>query len=388
MSADLLKQAFLQKDTNEKLVVKAEDLTYEGGVDFSKTFFEPKPGNSYTVKFIKNLEGENIIHRKVYKGLPDPTRKGKTFQFVSSGIAATCKALELFFELNKDKKAGDVLASQKIEEYLGNTNQGCCVIQIINSPEKEEIGNYRLMSFSNYGVNATIANLINEKLHPTSAQIDAGYEKEDIFNIFDSATLIIDCQAATYEGRAGRDFSKSSWSKKNRGAFVKLNEDGTQIHNFTEADIVDGDFTPDALKAFNILVEILQNPSLSIHNFFAYKAIGDPKNTEETEKYLKQVHEKVDEIIPVIKNAKNLDEIKKYGKEDTSSATGHNDNATVLGNQTAADILKESTPTELTGSVLNEGTQNNPEPVETSNAATDAAANPDGDIEKILNGDL
>lgn len=378
---DILKKAFLAP-VEQEIIVKAEELPVGGGVDFSLTYFEPQVNKDYTLKFIQNIEegGSNLSHRKVYKGLPDPTRKGKTFQFISSGASATCKPLELFFELNNLKKSGDVLATQKIEEFMGATNQGCCVVQVLDSPDKEEIGIFRLFTFSTYGPNATVANLINEKLNPTPAQIRAGYEKEAIFDLFDSPVLILSCVEAMYEGNKGRDFTKSSWSKKNRGAFVVTDDAGT-IHNFTKNDVANGDFTsPEAESAFMKVIETLQNPQISVHNYFSYKVINDPKNTEETNKYLENLYKKVDEIIPVIRNAKSIGEVKNYGKADSSETNpAANDGAQMIGGAKASDILKDSLPSELASSTFNqETTQANQAPTQTPTGGN-------SDVDDILN---
>lgn len=364
MLNDILKKAFLQPEEKE-IIVKAEDLPVGGGVDFKLTYFEPQVGKDYTIKFIQNVEegGENLTHRKVYKDLPDPTRKGKTFQYVSSGASATCKPLELFFELNTAKKAGDVVAADKIENFMGATNQGCCVIQIIDSPDKEEIGLYRLFTFSTYGANATVANLINEKQNPTAQQIKNGFAKENIFDLFDSPVLLLSCVESVYDGQKGRDFTKSSWGRLNRGAFV-IDPETKAVHNFSKADIVNGDLTPEAEKAFLQVVAILQDPKISVHNYFSYKTIDDPKNTDDTKKYLENLHKKIDEIIPVIRNAKSVGEVKAYGKIDNSSPT-NSDGAQIIGGGKASDILKDSVPSELAGSILNEAAETPAQNVET-----------------------
>ena len=126
-------------NSNETIAVKAEDVQ-TGGIDYSLHFFEPRVGETYLIKFLPNPGGELITHRQVYKDLPDPERRGKTFHYISSGNSNSCKALELFFELNSKKKEGDAVAEKKIEKYLSRTNQGCCKIQILQSPKPEEIG--------------------------------------------------------------------------------------------------------------------------------------------------------------------------------------------------------------------------------------------------------
>lgn len=361
---DALKAAFTQK-TTKPLVIKAEDIQLEGGMDYSKHFFDPQVGKTYTLKFLKNLEGDNVVHRKIYKNLPDPTRKGKTFQVVSSGSAKTCSTLELFFDLNNLKKAGDALAVQKLDKYMGVTNQGAALVQIINSPDVADIGKVRIFVFSTFGPNATVANLLNLKLNPTKEKIAAGFEPEDIFNLFESSTMILQCEEATYEGRKGRDFSKSEWAPKKRGGFSEIEG---KIHAFSNADLVDGDFTETALPFFMKMVEYLQNPDVSIHNLFAFKVKGDALNTEDTEKYLADVEKKVAEIIPVIKDAKSLTEIESYGVAGASSSTEGNDSAKIIGGQSAADILKDSAPSELMNSVL--GTESVANPA-TSKSVTD-----------------
>ncbi|MCK9415452.1 hypothetical protein M0Q97_02190 [Candidatus Dojkabacteria bacterium] len=345
MSEDLLKKAFLQSsinvDNETKIAVKAEDIENEPGIDFSAHFFEPEIGSTYLIKFLPNPGGELITHRSVYKKLPDPERKGKTFHYVSSGNAKTCKALELFFELHELKKNNDAIAKAKIDKYLSRTNQACCKIQILNSPKKEEIGIIRLFAFSTFGPNATVANLIDGKLNPSKEKIAQGEEREDIFNIFESPVLSLECIEANYDGVKGRDYTKSSWLKKNRGAFVSM-DDG-KIYEFSSKDVVDGDIIPEALPAFQKFVELVTHPDYDVYNYFAYKIPGDERNTKETDDYLKSVFAKVDEIIPIIKN-KTLAEIANYGKKESND-----DNSSKK-----SDVYVDSVPEELKNSVMNE----------------------------------
>ena len=352
---DALSAAMLMGTGTVEVVVKAEDLPLEGGgINFKDHFFEPQIGSSYLIKFLPNLENPQapIVHRKAYKALPDPQRKGKTFHFVSSGSAKTCKALDGFFTLNNAAKAGDALAKKKIDEFMTQTNQGCCMIQVLNSPVAEEIGIIRMFAFSTFGPNATVANLINAKLNPTAEQIKNDFEKEDIFNAFESSVMLLECTEASYgeDNRKGRDFTKSAWAPKKRGAFVKL---GEVTHQFTKADIgPDGKVKPEVVPFFMELVKNLKNPDYSIHNYFGYKPLGHELNTEDTEKYLKSVHEKVDEIMPIILNATSIAEIKNYGKAEAAPTTGKADGAKTIGGESKADILKNSAPTELQSSVM------------------------------------
>lgn len=383
---DALANAFLQSATDEPLIVKAEDLpTDSSGIDYSKIFFEPRVGESYTIKFITNPFGQKITHRGVYKSLPDPKRKGKTFQYVSSGSAKTCKVLELFFELHEKKKSGDALAIKKIDEFLGKKNQACAIIQIHSSPVAEEIGLYRLFTFSTFGPNPTIANLIDGASNPTEAQIREGEVKEDLFDIFDSIALIIQCEEADFEGIKGRDYGKSSWSKKRRGAYIEYeNAAGEKVkYEFNKTDMLN---TPEAKEAFQALIKKLSEPELSIHNYFAYKPLGHEKTDENTEKYLVEVNAKVDEIVPIIRNAQSIAEIKQYGivvPENTTS-----DSAQLIGGAKASDILKDSVPSELAASIMNDGPAQTETPAASSPVETPAVSSPaisgNADVADIL----
>ncbi len=349
-SVDALKNAFLQSSVGEEpIAVKAEDVQQNTGIDFSKHYFEPKVGNSYLIKFVPNPGGTPITHASIYKNLPDPQRKGKTFHYVSSGNAKTCPALALFFDLNTLKKEGDVIAEKKIEKYLGKTNQGCVHIQILQSPIAEEIGNIRMFSFATFGPNATVANLINTKLNPTVEQIKQGFEKEDIFDIFDSSVLSLVCEEATYEGVKGRDFTKSSWAPKKRGAIAKITDgDGNvKTREFKSEDNVGGTISKEAEEWFMEFVGQVLNPDYDIRNYFAYKELDDTKNTKETNDYLKNVKEKLDEIIPIIRD-KSLTEIAAYGKNTSgASSTGSTEKS-----DKAKNVMADSIPDELAGSVM------------------------------------
>ena len=127
-------------------------------------------------------------------------------------------------------------------------------------------------------------------------------------------------------------------------------------HSYTAEDVVDGKVREQALPAFRALIGKLTHPDLSIHNYFAYKTIGDSKNTEDTEKYLVQLEEKVKEIIPVIRNAKSIAEITNYGVAEQPK-----DSATMIGGAKASDILKDSAPSELASSILNDAPEPNAE---------------------------
>lgn len=360
---DLL-AAFTAGTIEEKIVVKAEDLELGGGgIDYKAIFFEPQPGKTYQVRCVQNGNKPSLVHRSIYKDLPDPERKGKTFNYVSSGIAATCPALELFFELNPLKKNGDALATKKIDDYLKNTNQSCTIVQIITSNDDDyKTGEFRLMVFSSYGPNATISNLINEKTNLSQEKIDAGFEKDDCWNIFEAPILMIVCTESTYDGRKGRDFTKSVWAPKRIGVTVDV--DGTPF-TFKKEHLADGKLAPEALPAFHALLKVMAEPNLSIHNNFAYKIAGDPENTEETDKYLVKLMEKVNKIIPVIREAKSILEIQNFCKVDPTAST-----STESGNK-PENILASSLPAELAGSIL-ESNEAKAQEVKQESTPTDA----------------
>lgn len=366
---DALGAAFLQSSIgDEPIAVRAEDIQQNGGIDFSKHFFEPKPGNTYLVKFLPNPTGDKIVHHSVYKNLPDPTRKGKTFHYVSSNNAKTCKALELFFKLHELKKTGDAIAEKKIENYMGRTQEGCAMVQILSSPDATEVGIIRMFKFSTFGPNAVIATQINAKLNPTKDQLDAGFEKEDIFNIFESSVFQIICEESVYENKKGRDYAKSNWAPKKRGAIAVM-PDGT-TREFTKADNADGKISDVAKPFFTQFLTNITNPDYSIYRYFAYKEVGDSRNDKDTEEYLKSTFAKVDEIIPVIET-KSLQEIAGYGKADTSAApqTEKVDNA--------KETLASSLPPELQGSsvIASVATQAPEQTVVSTQGASDEVAN-------------
>jgi len=343
---DALKNAFLQSTFEiygENIAVKAEDVQQNGGIDFSKHYFEAKVGSTYLIKFLPNIGGEPIVHRSLYKNLPDPERKGKTFHYVSSGNSKTCKALELFFELFALKKDGDAIADKKIEKYMGRTNQGCAKIQILQSPIQEEVGMIRMMTFATFGPNATVSNLIDKKLNPKPDQIKQGFEKEDIFDIFESAVLSLVCEEAMYDGVKGRDFTKSAWAPKPKGAIGILPSGET--HPFIKTDLVNGQIIPETLPYFNAFVDAVMNEDYDIRKYFAYKEIDDKRNDKDTNDYLISTQAKVDEIIPIIRD-KSLTEIAAYGKATTDSTSKDKKP------DAAKNILADSIPDELAGSVM------------------------------------
>lgn len=319
------------------VAVKAEDLESDSGYDFSKHFFEPQPGKSYLVKFLPNPGGDLITHRALYRSLPDPDRKGQTFRYVSSGNAKTCPVLQLFFDLHEKKQNGDAVAAKKIENYLSRSQQACVKVQILNSSIKEEIGQIRLFTFSTFGPNAHIANLINSKLNPSKSQIEAGFEREDIFNIFESPVLSIECTEEVYQGRKGRDFSKSIWTPKKRGAIV-LHEDGS-IYEFKKSDNVDGKLTPEAQEEFKQFIEVFKNPDYDVNVHFAYRPLESIPESDINYEYAKLVQSKLERIIPVIRDC-SLTEIANFGTEAKSDSNSSDSSKNT-------SILEDSIPDEL-----------------------------------------
>lgn len=357
------------------IAVKAEDVQSGSGIDWDKIFFEPQPGNSYLIKFLPNPGGEVITHRSLYRSLPDPQRKGKTFHYVSSGNARTCPALELFFELNSLKKEGDVVAGKKIEKYLGRTNQGCVRVQILQSPVKEQIGQIRLFVFSTFGVNCTIANLINQKINPTKEQIENGIYREDIFNIFESSVLNLVCEEGDYNGVKGRDYVKSIWVPRKRGAIAVL-ETG-ESREFKASDLVDGQLVDEAKPYFYAFVEQLKSDNLDVKKQFGYKTTDDDTLDDDTRNYVTNIFEKVNEIIPVIRE-KSLAEIANYGRKEKSSDSNKK-NVTDINEDSLPDELKDSTALGTTA----QPKQNSP--VAANAAVTTEAADDDDEVNAVLN---
>ena len=368
-SLDALQSALLgpsfDVNSEEKLTVKAEDVQ-NGGIDYSKHFFEPRVGETYLLKFLPNPGGDLITHRSVYKHLPDPDRKGKTFHYISSGNAKTCKALELFFELNALKKEGDAVAKAKIDKYLTRTNQGCCKVQILSSPKKDEIGQIRLFVFATFGPNATVANLISQKLNPTKEQIEQGYEREDIFNIFSSSCLSLVCEEAVYDGIKGRDFTKSGWAPKKQGA-IAINEQG-ETRRFVASDLVDGKLSDEAKPWFDVFIKQFNNPDCDVYKWFSYKSPDDERlaDDKDTRDYIQSTFDKVAEIVEVIRN-KSLAEIANYGRKAKDDKDVNDDSK--------KNVLAESIPDEL----------KDIKGAETETTETKSTASDDDEVEAILN---
>ena len=351
-TTDALESALLQGTNLDNVTSKAEDLQQSGGIDWSKHFFEPKPGCDYTIKFVTNIEGSPIVHRSVYKNLPDPDRKGKSFRYVSDRNAKTCPVMRLFFDLHKLKTEGDIEAGLKIEKYLKSSNQGACIVQILASPDPAEVNQFRIMMFPTFGENATIANMINKKIKPSEQMIKNGIHPVDIFNVFGSPALLLSCREVSIGDGKGRGYSGSEWlDSKKYGCIVEV--DG-KTHEFSEADKTEDGKLKDEIKPFfQKLIENLKNPDISIHNYFEHVDMENPGNaTKETLEYLQGIHKKMDEIIPVIREH-DCAYIASYGRNEAAASTSK-DKAQTIGGQSASDILKESAPTELQGSTLNQ----------------------------------
>lgn len=365
-SSTSLEQAFFQQASFdvENVAVLAEDLPQSSGLSWDKIFFEPQVGESWTVKFVTNIFGQSITHRQVYKTLPDPKRRGKLFHYVSSGSAKTCKVLELFFDLHAEKKNGSPLAEQKIDKYLTRANQACVIVQLLDGPRPELINQFRLYIFSTFGPNPEIANLIKKRLSPDEDLIKDGQKPENVFDVFNSPVLRLKCEESEFDGKKGRSYGKSDWMKTYRGVLVPVqNEKDETTYQELTNEMVNRDekgnptsVKPEYQDLFKALLEVLKSDELSVYNYFEYKTPEDERNTEETKKYLEDVFAKVDEIVPVIKNAKSIAEIEAYGAVDTSGTS--KDSATVINGKSKSDILKDSVPSEL-DDLATEEKQNN-----------------------------
>jgi hypothetical protein len=358
MSADLekndalsaLESAFLTPIdlAEEKFIVRAEDMTPEGGakVDFSKHYFEPSPGHSYLIKILPQAGypvSEHVSTRILYRSLPDPERKGKAFHYVASG-ERNDPVLTLFFELYRQNEGGDPSAQLKIDKYLKRSSQACVKIQILHTTDENvKVGDIRLFVFPNAGQNATISQLIEKKLNPTASQIAAGFERENIFNIFGSSVIALECKESSFgDGQKARDYSASDWSPKKRGALgVIRNDDGTvkSQHEFSEKDLVSGHVKDDVKPFFEAFVKEATNPDTDLYRWFKYKKAGDPRNDEELNTYLQGLESKVKLVVPMIRSNSlaNLQSYFSASAEDDGEDNGDN----------KKDILKASIPNEL-----------------------------------------
>ncbi len=349
LDIDALEQSLLGStidvDSDERIATSDEDLMNGGsGMSFEDHFFEPQPGCTYKLKFIPNLgysKKEQIMLRSLYRSIPDPTAKGKTFRYVSvhKVNGAKCPILEAFFELNTLKKGGNVVAGEKIKQFFNRSNQGCIKVQILNSPNKEEIGNVRLMIYQAGGENATIAQLLEQKLNPTKQQIADGFEREDIFDVFESSIMSLSCSEAEYgEGQKGRSFKGSAWLPKKGGAIL-VNEDGSTIE-FKPDMKADGKIKEEHKEDLRKLIELISHADYDMHNYFAPKLPGDPRNTPETEDYITKVMDKVNEIAPILLTH-TIKEIKNYGKASNGGESV---------DKKSTDIMADALPEELAGS--------------------------------------
>lgn len=317
-------------------VAKAEDL--DGGgqkIEWEKIFFEPKAGESYVIKFLPNLEQNgnsphNIVHRSYYKDLPDPERRGKTFSYIAGpGFDRSNNLLlQLWLDLNEQKKGGDAIAEKKIEKYLSRKQQACCKIQILRSSEPELVGKIMLFRFHTYGQNAYIANLINQRINPTKEQIEEGFKKDNIFDIFDSPLMSIQPKKSTFAGKEGRDMSNSSWYMKptddggmkmiRAGATVFMPEgfEGEASHKFKKTDLDEnGNLKPELMPYLQELARQISDPEISIYRFFEPRVEGDPRNTDEDNEYIKKNIEKVLIVRDKIRNC-TLEELANLGSEE------------------------------------------------------------------------
>ncbi|KAA6378300.1 MAG: hypothetical protein EZS28_026173 [Streblomastix strix] len=357
LKSSLLKSTF--DNPESKVIVKAEDVQQGASVDFNKIYFQPEFGKTYDIKLLPSIGEESVNTHQVYKSLPDPDRKGKTFRYISSGNSKTCSVLQLFFDLNNLQKQGDVQAEQKIKKYLGKVNEACVTVQIQASDKPEEVGIFRLFSFSNFGLNAYLAKLIDSALNPSEKDLaDGEAKKEDLFNIFDSLILRLVCEKSTFpdpvtgQPREGRDFSKSKWLKKRGGAIAVWTEgEEKKTYKFSADDYKDGIFTnAEATAAFDKLAESLLHEDLSVRNWFMYTPLGHEKNTKRTNEYLESVLKKVEEIVPVIEKS-SLKEIANYGRKESETEGKEGDSKT-SNKDGATDIYNEAIPEELKGSTV------------------------------------
>lgn len=378
MTQENLSQSFLNVGIDEDLVIKAEDAQRGGGINFSEIFFEPDYDKAYKIKFVPNLFGKSLVSRDVYKSLPDPDRRGKHFQYTAAPSPANDPVRNLFFKLFDLKKSGNPIAEQKITNFLKATKQGCSVIQILESKDDEnyKAGDFRLFVFSNFGDNATIANLIKTKYDPDEDLRQLGTKPENIWDVFGSSVMYIKPTKAKFpDGKEGRSFTKCTWLDVVQGVSVPL-EDGT-LRPLTKADVEIKEVEtngkkvqqavpkPEIVPLLQRLQEVLSDDKLSIHNWFAHKVPGDKLNTEDTEEHLKRVLDKVGRILPIIDSANSIQEVLDKCSIDNSA---HQEAA-----QTN-NVIAESIPADLKGSIVDGGS-----PVEQAIQATQSTTSPTTD---------
>lgn len=358
--------------TLEKVAVISEDFRDESGHDFSKTFIQAEFGDEWELKLLPNIESttgsiqDNIANRQIYKNLPDLKRAGKRFRYIANPNVNEDKVLqEVFFPLNKLKKEGDELASAIIKEFLSAPSEGCVVAQVISAPptKQDKVGQVLLLPFTNSGDNAHIATLINNKLNPKG-------KREKRINVFDlllSPSLYLNCEKKVFDKKEGRSFATSTFSSSDVSPLIEVN--GELVHftkddlNWVEKQIKKEDNTIEVIQVatgfkdekfvegFNKLLKSLENPDISMHNHFQYKAPKDPRNSEETEKYIVENFEKMEMAVKLIKGAKSVDEILQEIGSDSSTEGA--DGETISGEK-AGDLLASSTAGLLEGSALNQ----------------------------------
>ena len=289
----LIKKSDKEADLNIKVV--AEDFSDGAKFEWEDYFFEPKAGEKYVIKLLISPGEDEIVHKQVFTNVPNPN--GGVFRYaLPAGYQDNDPYFVEIIELYKGKKSGDLVSEKKAEMFGKKKQQGCVKIQILQSPVREDIGKIKLMAYQSFGPNAKIAEMIKAKISPSQEQLDAGVEKENIFSIFETSVMHIICKSKMFEGKEGRDLSESLWSTKKTGAYVKL-EDGRE-HQFTTKDVENGKIK-DEVKPFfeQLIVNLTEN---SIYDYFGPKIIGDPRNSEEDEKYLKDCKERADKAAELL----------------------------------------------------------------------------------------
>lgn len=356
----------------DKVAVISEDFQSESGHDFSKTFIQAEFDEEWELKLLPNFENQgqtsiqdNIVNRQMYKRLPDLTRTGKRFRYIANPNPNDDDVMQLFFDLHKKKEAGDALAEALIAEFLSAPNEACVVAQVIGTPKGKEDkrGEVLLFPFSNGKNNAPIATIINNKLNPKNSR----EKKVNVFDMLLSPSLYLSCVKKMYDKKEGRDFSASSFSSTDVSPLIEV--DGVLTHftaddlNWSEKTVKKADGTEETMKyatgfkdakfaeGFQKFLEKFKNPDISIHNHFAYKAPKDPRNSEETEKFIVENFDKMKKAVALIKNAKSVDEVLQAIGSDASATT--NAEGETMDGTKAGDLLKSSTAGLLNNSTMN-----------------------------------
>lgn len=390
---DLMGAALATRSEDEKVAITEDAIRDEeggSGVDWDKIFFDAEIGKTYVVKFLRLLKAPNkkdIQHAEIYTGLPDPDYKDSTLRYVSFGRKhpnapkGTDPVLQVFFDLKKREKGGCGISEQKISKYLSRRSLNCCLVQILEHPDPEMVGAIRLMTFQMGGDGATITLALDAKMNPTRGK------RVDVFDLFETPAMEIICEEKVFpstnggEPKKGRSFAKSKWIDGELYSAIGIirDEEGKKIdsHEFKKADLDEkGNVKPELMKYFKALISEMVSPDVDIYNWFLPKISGDPRNTEDTEARCKEIEDKLERMLPILRDG-SLSDIATMGKGENPNKSGGDKSASASKNATADEL-----PDEFKDSVMSENGEGSGNPFEEKKAdtpppAADSGIDPD-----------